>query len=141
MAHVCRVPWVLQLSHVALYPKCTVMEPLTLLRCKLHSPHKEKVIAQIFSQLSYFISLVLAYCSPFPRVTSAFIGPSLALFDIVLVQDFLLHDLGQNFFPHRSISLWFRLLHLLISSVSSFTAKLNLSFISSIDHPGTFFFF
>ena len=92
------------------------------------------------SLLTTFLFCISRFGAPPPFQKSTFTSESLflALFDLVLVQDFP-YIPSAKFFQHWSISLWLRPLHFLISSVSSSTAIFGFSFICSIDHPGTFF--
>ena len=97
------------------------------------SKKRENSSPAMLSPLSYSRFLVFAYSPPLQRSASIFKSLFLAVFNFVLVQDFL--------FQLWSISFWLRPLHFFISSASSFSATLSSSFTSSMDHPDTFFVF
>ena len=109
-------------------------------RCKLYSLNKEKILAQQSSLhflIVYFLflrALLHFKGSPLPLK-----DPSLALFDFTLVQDFLLHSLSQLLPAYVDLALvqlsqFFHFFRVFLHS------ETWLSFISSADHPSTFFF-
>ena len=103
------------------------------------SKQRENSCPAIFSPLSYYVFLLSAHPPPFQGGTSSCECLSVAFFDLVLVQDFLFHSFGQilSALVHFALAETSPFTHFF--SVSS-TAIFGLSFISSIDHPGTIFF-
>ena len=87
--------------------------------------NEEKSLAQQ-SSLHFLIPYFLLLRTLFHWVASAFEGPFLALFDFVLVQDFLFHSSKD---PSHSGPVFS------ILSSLPYLPPLGLSFISSLDHP------